>query len=429
MSKQWQLSKSTTKQAVSSPHKMPLLVLRHALDSDVCCQLQMKDTDAKYTLTDPSEVMAFLTRLVEWGDTPDNAWHTHHSCTGWSLKQQPPSHAPPPPPTDSAVSTPASHISTDRPDSLKADATLNGKSESHSSGHQHRDREQSSLTSSTGSSPGHSPKSGLAFATVRQFHGLPVAAGTSDRAMPASQWLTKTDAFSQPKPEHVPPPGDTVPSEAAAAVCPEGVCVNQAGSNQQDTVEDEYSQMGFVKEGLSSHDQQEAEAAGTGSIEAEGRPPTAAACEEEGSAPLSRSSLDHYLNQTVKPAERNNADDGIASASHMGQWDYAGTESSLSINHHQPKQAAKSDKGIPDGKRLTALLLDKLEGHEGHHASVDDDANDGASPPGIGNDGESSLTGYQSPFESLAHEALMEETDSVKAEDGSIKSLNMAPSM
>ncbi len=384
----------------------------------------MKDTDAKYTLTDPSEVMAFLTRLVEWGDTPDNAWHTHHSCTGWSLKQQPPSHAPPPP-SIPAVSASSSHISTDRQDCLNTEVTLAGKSQSHSSGLQHTDREQSSLTPSAGSSPGHSPNSGSAFATVRQFHGLPVAAGTSDRAMPASQWLTKTDAFSQPKPEHAPPPGDTAPLQAAAAVCPEGAGENQAGGNQQDTAEDEYSQMGFVKEGLSNRDQNAAEAAGTGSIEAEGRPPTAAAYEEEGSAPPSRSSLDHYLNQTVKPAEGDHADDGMAPASHMGQWDKAVTESSLSNSHHQPKQAAKSDKGIPDGKRLTALLLDKLEGHEGHHASDDDDA----SPPGISNDGESFLAGYQSPFESLANEALMEETDSVKAEDGSVKSLNMAPSM
>ncbi|KAL0043483.1 hypothetical protein WJX79_006006 [Trebouxia sp. C0005] len=221
---------------------------------------KMKDTDAKYTLTDPSEVMAFLTRL----------------------------------------------------------------SESHSSDRQHRDREQSSSTSSTKSSPGHSPTSGSAFATVRQFHGLPVAAGTSDRAMPASQWLTKTDAFSQPKPDHAPATMDTAPSEAAAAVCLEGTCENQLGGNQQEMVEDEYSRMSFVKEGLSNRDQQEAEATG-------------------------------------------------------------------------------------------------------HHAS-DDDADD-ASPPGISNDGESSLAGYQSPFESLAHEALMEETDSVKAEDGSVKSFNMAPSM
>lgn len=378
---------------------------------------KMKDTDAKYTLTDPSEVMAFLTRLVEWGHTLDNAWHTHRSCTGWSLKQQPPSPAPPPPSTVPAVLTSSSHIRTDRPDCLKSDVTLNGDSQSHSSGRQHRDGEQSSLTSSTGSSPGHSPNSGSAFATVRQFHGLPVAAGTSDRAMPASQWLTKTDAFSQPKPEHAPATTDTAPSEAAA-VCPDGACDNQAGGNQQDTAEDEYSQMGFVKEGLNNHDKKEAEAAGTGSIEAEGRPPTAAAYEEEGSAPSSRSSLDHYLKQTVQPEEGNNADDGVAPALLMGHRDKAVLP--LSSSHHQFKQASKSDRGIPDGKRLTALLLDKLEGQR---ASDDDDD---ASPPGDSNDGESSLAGYQSPFETFANEALMEETRSVKAEDGSVKSLNMA---
>ena len=72
--------------------------------------------------------------------------------------------------------------------------------------------------------------------------------------MPASLWLTKTDAFSEPKVEHAPAPMDAAPSEAAAAVCPEGACENQAGDNQQDTAGDEYSQIGFVKEGLSNFD-------------------------------------------------------------------------------------------------------------------------------------------------------------------------------
>jgi hypothetical protein len=44
--------------------------------------LQAKPTDAKYTLRDPAEVMVFLQRLVEWGLTPDNAWHTARSCNG-----------------------------------------------------------------------------------------------------------------------------------------------------------------------------------------------------------------------------------------------------------------------------------------------------------------------------------------------------------
>ena len=29
--------------------------------------------------------MAFLGRLVEWGHSPDNAWHTCPSCLGWRL--------------------------------------------------------------------------------------------------------------------------------------------------------------------------------------------------------------------------------------------------------------------------------------------------------------------------------------------------------
>jgi hypothetical protein len=44
-----------------------------------------KPTDAKYTLRDPAEVMVFLQRLVAWGLTPDNAWHTARSCNGWKL--------------------------------------------------------------------------------------------------------------------------------------------------------------------------------------------------------------------------------------------------------------------------------------------------------------------------------------------------------
>jgi hypothetical protein len=44
--------------------------------------LQAKPTDAKYTLRDPAEVMVFLQRLVAWGLTPDNAWHTARSCNG-----------------------------------------------------------------------------------------------------------------------------------------------------------------------------------------------------------------------------------------------------------------------------------------------------------------------------------------------------------
>ena len=45
----------------------------------------MKATDARYTLRDSSEVMAFLERLVAWGSTPANGWHAARQCLGWKL--------------------------------------------------------------------------------------------------------------------------------------------------------------------------------------------------------------------------------------------------------------------------------------------------------------------------------------------------------
>ena len=62
-----------------------------AVDLNICVVLnvnvhvQMKPTDASYTLQDPSEVMAFLDRLVTWGATDANVWHAAKSCQGWKL--------------------------------------------------------------------------------------------------------------------------------------------------------------------------------------------------------------------------------------------------------------------------------------------------------------------------------------------------------
>lgn len=47
---------------------------------------QIKPTDACYTLQDPSEVMAFLDRLVGWGGTHANVWHAKKACLGWKLR-------------------------------------------------------------------------------------------------------------------------------------------------------------------------------------------------------------------------------------------------------------------------------------------------------------------------------------------------------
>ena len=46
--------------------------------------------------------MAFLGRLVEWGHSPDNCWHSHGSCVGWRLNPSPLAPIPTPPPEDPA---------------------------------------------------------------------------------------------------------------------------------------------------------------------------------------------------------------------------------------------------------------------------------------------------------------------------------------
>ncbi len=57
--------------------------------SKLCVRLQVKPTEASYTLRDPHEVLTFLTKLVEWGQTSANAWHQNESCIGWALNTGP----------------------------------------------------------------------------------------------------------------------------------------------------------------------------------------------------------------------------------------------------------------------------------------------------------------------------------------------------
>ena len=51
--------------------------------------LQVKPTEAQYTLRDPQEVLIFLSKLVDWGQTGANAWHQTQSCIGWALNTAP----------------------------------------------------------------------------------------------------------------------------------------------------------------------------------------------------------------------------------------------------------------------------------------------------------------------------------------------------
>lgn len=46
---------------------------------------KVKATEATYTLRDPSAVQEFLSRMVEWGSSQQNKWHSEQKCNGWQL--------------------------------------------------------------------------------------------------------------------------------------------------------------------------------------------------------------------------------------------------------------------------------------------------------------------------------------------------------
>lgn len=416
----------------------------------------MKETDAKYTLTDPTEVMAFLILLLQWGATPDNAWQSHQSCTGWSLKQK---QAPPPPTQllNSALTSPFGRPT----ESHMAEGTSDyGKDHDHVQDdlqhlpqHDHHTMQGSTAVTSqqveakhdapaTSSSSLHSP---TAFARVRQFHGLPAS---SDRAMPASQWLTKPDSVSDSKPDSESASPTEQPQAESGHESPVQSSAAEPAGDQAGL--DEYSQM----VGSSTVDVRQPQIVSRGvsgkQIEAEGRPPTGKGAEqalederaEEASMLLPRTSLDHYLRQPYKASEE---DRESSEAGHMGHWDSGegvmperqvaqhchsrdALQEARSSGEHSmasmpPFQSARPGQRMPEGKRLTALLLDKLQGHDSARLGGDEVM----SPPGPSSHSTSSMAGYQSPFESLANEgglSVSEDADSVRAEIGSVASIN-----
>lgn len=423
----------------------------------------MKETDAKYTLTDPTEVMAFLTLLLKWGSTPDNAWHSHKSCTGWSPKQQAP-----PPPNRPQPSTPPGPLGHQQNGHMLDDTSENAQDhrddlQHPSERHSHESdngahveasptatQAEAATSTSSPSSPGHSP---TAFARVRQFHGLPAS---SDRAMPASQWLTKTDSVTS-KLEADPTMAQTTSGPSQAESGPESPCQSSAAAPAaSQNSSDEYSRMAGSNSAGCRQTRRPSRDVCVKLMEAQGRPPTGmegaqASDGEEGRAagavtPPSRTSLDHYLCQPHKATEDGESGE---KAGHMGRWEAgegvmpekevahnsrtidalqdarsSGEHSMASMPpYHSPTHAGQR---LPEGKRLTALLLDKLQGHDVQRPSLDE----ALSPPGLSSNSTSSMAGYQSPFESLAHEALSasEDAESIKAEIGSSASINLASS-
>lgn len=55
------------------------------LGGGILVSTKQKPTAGLWTLRDPTEVAAFLNRLVAWGQTDANRWHTVGSCTGWAM--------------------------------------------------------------------------------------------------------------------------------------------------------------------------------------------------------------------------------------------------------------------------------------------------------------------------------------------------------
>lgn len=69
------------------------VLAERGLGAGILVSSKPKPTEAFWTLRDPTEVAAFLNRLVAWGKTSANQWHSVGSCAGWticpSLRQQP----------------------------------------------------------------------------------------------------------------------------------------------------------------------------------------------------------------------------------------------------------------------------------------------------------------------------------------------------
>lgn len=61
------------------------LLARRTSGFGILVSSRVKPTEAKFTLQDPTEVMTFLERLVTWGASSSNGWHSIRGCIGWKL--------------------------------------------------------------------------------------------------------------------------------------------------------------------------------------------------------------------------------------------------------------------------------------------------------------------------------------------------------
>ncbi|KAL4424174.1 hypothetical protein ABPG75_001475 [Micractinium tetrahymenae] len=61
------------------------VLAERGLGAGILVSSKPKPTEAFWTLRDPTDVAAFLNRLVAWGQTAANRWHTVGSCAGWAI--------------------------------------------------------------------------------------------------------------------------------------------------------------------------------------------------------------------------------------------------------------------------------------------------------------------------------------------------------
>lgn len=333
----------------------------------VIAELQAKPTDAKFTLKDPSEVMAFLTRLVQWGSTQDNAWHAKQSCTGWALKASGPS-------TSNTDAAAPSHTAADSiVDEVSTSYNDIPTNRTHSSQHnqqQHSDNGAAAhsmhMTDAAAGTSGSLQSQTGSHNSVLGMH-QPAFSTTSPFAEPStSEARTSTS--------HASVPHATGSGSSRAAQTPSGV---------SDGTPLGYAD--FRREATGSADVHDAR----------------------------RASLDHYLSPEDSSSRAWQPEPDLASSRQQG---FPG-DSSKGGAHQQ-----LSDK---NGERLTALLLDKLHGH----AAQSVDHEDVGSPPAVTSNDSGSMAGYRSPFESLASYGVPEDAESIHAEHGSAASLRVMPSV
>lgn len=55
------------------------------LGDGILVSSRAKPTAGRWTLRDPNEVAIFLNKLISWGMSSSNRWHSFKNCTGWTL--------------------------------------------------------------------------------------------------------------------------------------------------------------------------------------------------------------------------------------------------------------------------------------------------------------------------------------------------------